>query len=157
MKTKNRFLIHGIGILTAVLLLAGCMDNSRYSKVQEELIIHNGTDSTIYVEYGFLRKMNLNDRPVTDTLSVHRYMTSWYQFDNSQINGLWISEKDFNAYVSQIRIYKLNKKDTTFVAPHYYNTKSAWAYEFENTNYDFDVSVKRSRNELTILPAMFNQ
>ena len=155
MKTKNRFLMYGIGILTAVLMLAGCMDNSRYSKVQEQLLIHNGTDSTIYIEYGFLRTMHLNDHQLMD--SVAPAYTAWYRFEDSQINGLWISEKDFNAYVSQIRIYKLNKKDTIFVAPHYYNTKSAWAYEYGTANYDFDVSVKQNHNDLTILPTMFNQ
>ena len=156
MKTKISFIISVFSILVMV-LITGCMDKSHYQKVTEKLVIKNGTDSTIYVEYVFLRNVISNRHQLTDTLCKSQHMTSWYEFNDSQISKLWLSEKDFNAYVSQIRIYKLNKKDTTFVAPHYYNTKSAWAYEYGTTNYDFDVSVKQNRNELTIVPTMFNQ
>lgn len=153
MKTSNRFLIVGICLLTTVLFLIGCMDNSSYPKVIETLIIHNETDSTIYVKYGFLEPISTYYRRVTD--SVPKSMSSWYSFDDSQITGLWISEKDFNKYVSKIRIYRLNKGDSTFVAPHYYNTKSAWNYTFYSGYYDH--SMKENHNELTILPEMFNK
>lgn len=153
MKTQNRFLLVGIGLL-AVVLLAGCMDNSRYYKVNEVLSIYNGTDSIIYVHYGFSNRFDYYRVNNTDTLSKNRQ--SMYRFDGSQINGLWMSEKDFNANVSKIKIYMLNKKDTIFVAPHYYNTKSAWTYEYSGSG-DYDYNVKENRNELIILPTMFNQ
>jgi hypothetical protein len=151
MKTKNSLLLGMIGVLTTV-LLAGCMDNSKYPKVSETLYIYNGTDSTIYVEYGFSNRFYSYYRNNTDSLPKTRL--SMYRFGDSQINGLWISEKDFNAYVSKIRIYKLNKKDTTFVAQHYYNSKSMWTYEYLNSGND-DYSIRENRNELIILPSMF--
>jgi len=153
MKHKNRFLIGGISLLTAVLFLVGCMDNSLNYIVPEMLLVHNRTDSTIYIEYGFLLTLNFNDHRVTDSIPA-TYLNG-YQFDTSLIKGLWMSEKDFNTYVSKIRIYKLKNGDTTFVAPHYYNTKSAWAYKFDNQGYEN--SPKINLNELTILPTMFNQ
>ena len=152
MKSKNKFLLVGIGFMATV-LLAGCMDNGQYPKVSELLYIQNGTDSIIYVEYGFSNRAYSYYGNNTD--SVPKTGVSIYQFDYSQINGLWMSEKDFNAYMLKIRIYKLNKKDTTFVAPHYYNTKSAWKYDFNNSNSEFGMKV--SRNVLIILPTMFNQ
>jgi len=154
MKSKNRFLKCVIGLLAVVLFLAGCMDNNLYSsKVEETLYIQNGTDSTIYVEYGFLRISNPYMRRVRD--SIPRSMSTSYRFVDSQINGLWMSEKDFNGYVSKIRIYKLKKTDTTFVAPRYFNKKSVWKYHFDNEGYDFNP--RMSLNDLTILPTMFNQ
>ena len=137
--------------MAVVLFLAGCMDNNLYYIAPETLYIQNGTDSTIYVEYGFLRTSNPYMRRVRD--SIPRSLSTFYQFNDLQINGLWMSEKDFNAYVSKIRIYKLNKRDTTFVAPPYFNTKSAWIYKFKNKVYE---NIPINHNELTILPAMFN-
>jgi hypothetical protein len=153
MKSKNRFLKSVIGFLAVVLTLVGCMDNNYYSsKVGEILYIQNGTDSTIYVEYGFLRTINPYMHRVRD--SIPRSMSTLYRFDDLLINGLWMSEKDFNAYVSKIRIYKLSRRDTTFVAPHYYNTKSVWIYKYNDPL--FYQGWKQNSNELTILPTMFN-
>jgi len=156
MKTKISFIISVFSILVMA-LITGCIDTNNYRKVTEVLIINNGTDSTIYVEYGFLRPRTSNSRQLTDTLYKSRLIRSWYQFDDSQVNKLWLSEKDFNAYVSKIRIYMINKKDTMFVAPHFYNTKSAWTCHFENMDYDFGINFKMNQSELTILPTMFNK
>jgi len=156
MKTKISFIISVFSILVMV-LITGCMDKSHYRKVTEKLVIKNGTDSTIYVEYVFLRNVISNRHQLTDTLCKSQHMTSWYEFNDSQISKLWLSEKDFNAYVSKIRIYMINKKDTLFVAQHYYNTKSAWTCHFENAYYDFDMNFKIIQNDLTILPTMFNK
>ena len=155
MKTRKEILIVAISLLIPVLFLAGCMDNSGlYSKVPESLYIQNGTESTIYVEYNFLKSTNVYQRNIKD--SVPKSMSSFYYFDDSQITGLWISEKDFNKYVSKIRIYQLIKGDSIFVAPQYYNTKSAWNYEFYQPGY-LESGIKENRNELTILPQMFNK
>lgn len=152
MKTKNRFLIVSIGLMTTLLFLAGCMDNNYYPKVSETLTIQNGTDTTIYVEYGFIVPFSNYGRMVTD--SVPPSMTSWFRFDDLLISGLWMSEKEFNSYVSKIKIYRLDKGDSIFVASHYYNSKSAWKYDFNNPGY-YDNDSKENRNELTILPEMF--
>jgi len=154
MKTKNRFLIVSIGLMTAVLFLVGCMDNNYYPKASETLYIQNGTDETIYVEYGFLEPINRYGRRVTD--SVPTSMSSWFRFDETQITGLWMSEKEFNMYVSKIRIYRLNKGDSTFITPHFFNSKSAWNYNLVSQGY-FDNDLKEIRNVLTILPEMFNK
>jgi hypothetical protein len=162
-KIETEFMRTNFSITKSVLtllftvLITGCIDNSQYRKVTEVLIVNNGTDSTIYVEYGFLRPRTSNSRQLTDTLYKSRLTRSWYQFDDSQVNKLWLSEKDFNAYVSKIRIYMINKKDTMFVAPHFYNTKSAWTCHFENMDYDFGINFKMNQSELTILPTMFNK
>lgn len=148
MKTGNGFLMIGIGLMTTVMVLTGCIDNNYYPMATETLFIQNGTDSTIYVEYGFLDPINPYYRGERD--SVPKSMSSWYYFENTQIKDLWMSEKNFNKYVSEIRIYRLNEGDSIFVAPHYYNTKSAW-------NYNFVSDIKEIENKLTILPEMFNK
>ncbi len=149
MKTRNGFLIIGIGLMTTALFLTGCMDTNLISRVSESLEIQNGTDSTIYVEYGFLDPLNAYyNGGVRD--SVPMSLSSRYYFYNMQETDLWMSEKNFNKYVSEIRIYRLVKGDSIFVEPHYYNTKSAWNYKFLD---DFN----QIQNKLTILPGMFNK
>lgn len=148
MKTRIGFLIIGISLMTTVLFLTGCIDNNYNAMVSETLFIQNGTDTTIYVEYGFLDPIITYYRGERD--SVPKSLSSWYYFDNTQIKDLWMSEKNFNKYVSEIRIYKLNKGDSIFVAPHYYNTKSAW-------NYNFLSGMNEIQNKLIILPEMFNK
>jgi hypothetical protein len=154
MKTKNRFLIVSIGLMTTVLFLVGCMDNNYYPKVSETLNIQNGTDTTIYVEYGFLEPDIYPGRKVT--VSFTKSMSGWLRFEDTQITGLWMSEKEFNKYVSKIRIYNLIKGDSIFVDPHYFNTKSAWKSNFYNSGSSIH-DYKENRNELTILPEMFNK
>ena len=154
MKTKNRFSIVSIGLLTTVLYLVSCMDNNYYPKVSEILIIQNGTDSTIYVEYSFLESNIYPGRRVTN--SVTKSMSGWLRFEDTQITGLWMSEKEFNKCVSKIRIYHLIKGDSTFVDPHYFNTKSAWKSNLYNSGSSIH-DYKENLNELTILPEMFNK
>lgn len=153
MKKKKGSLFVGIWLMTTVLFFAGC-DNSYYSKVSETLYIQNGTDSTIYVEYGFLKSIRPFDQNRTDT--VRRYFSSSFQFDDAQVPDLWMSEKDFNKYVSKIKIYRILNGDSIFVSPQYYNTKSAWDYKFY-TNGNYEYGIKESQNNLTIVPEMFNQ
>lgn len=145
---KSRFFIKGLCVLTTVLFLTGCLDNSSYPKVAETLIIYNNTDSTIYIEYGFLKSISPAGHVRRD--SVPKSMSSFFQFNDSMITNLWISEKDFNIYVSQLKIYRLENRDSIFVAARYYNTKSAWDYHFNNNNY-----MKENQNELNIYPEMF--
>jgi len=152
MKTRNKANIIGISLIISVLLLAACIDNSRYPKVVETLYIHNETDTTIYVEYGFLKQMNGYGRGVKD--SVPKSMQTWFQFDDSLVTNLWMSEQDFNKYVSQLKIYKLVKGDSIFVAPRYYNAKSVWDCKFYG---GYESDFKENQNDLTIHPEMFNK
>ena len=138
--------------MISVLFIASCVDNSRYPKVTEILYIHNETDSTIYIEYGFLKHVSTYEWRIKD--SIPKSMSSWFRFDDSRVTNLWMSENDFDKYVSQLKIYKLENGDSIFVDPQYYNTKSAWDYHFYNED---DSNIKENQNNLTIHSEMFNK
>ena len=142
---SSRFLLF---ICIGIVAFTSC--EPYYPKVSEVLLYTNKTDSTVYIYYGFLHK---TESVFADNGSVQYYYGSnSFVFDNSLVTNLWMSEQDFNKYVSQIKMYRVTLGDTTYVNPLFYANKSLWKHTYHS---EYNVGMRESTNELTITPEMF--
>ena len=141
-------------IVTSVFM--SCRDDY-YPKVPEVLYIRNNTGNEFYVKYGFTDSIPNAYRKniqLIDTMGWHSY----YQFEDSMVTDLWMSESKFNELVSQISIYRIQHNDTSYVNPKYYNKKSAWEHNaYSDINYFNSHQLISSDNQLSICDSMFTK
>lgn len=140
-------------------VLTGCPRNY-HQKTTEIIYFYNATDTTIYIQYGFISPSDSfslvffpNKIPGTNIDCIKRNEVSVYTFNDSLINQLWMSEETFHKEVSKIRIFKVLNQDTIYVNPIDYATKSKWEVHFR-TGYDFISN--EILNYFAISDSMFN-
>lgn len=133
-----------------------CKDDY-YPKVHEVLYIKNNTGDEFFVKYSFTDSIPNAYRKnvqLIDTLGWHSY----YEFEDSMIADLWMSESKFNELVSQISIYRIQHNDTSYVNSKYYNKKSAWEHNaYSDNNYFNNNQLTSSYNQLTVCDSMFTK
>lgn len=175
MNKKNLFIL--LSFVT-IFSFISCYDE--YSrKISEELYFVNEATTEIYIKFDFLDKNLLNidtvelknpnseffDRFFVEDGKVKivrlnpTNITFQYQFDESYIKDIWMSEREFNHYISQIHIYKIVNNDTLFVNPNLYNKKSKWDYHIYTDGHFFYRSTVPSAvsNRLNINDNMFDK
>lgn len=160
----------------ATLSFVSC-DDEYYGKISEELTFLNETQKDVYIKFGFLDKNLLNidtfelknpnshiynrfyiEDGIVKTVRLDTVSPNFqYDFDNSYIKDIWITEKEFNNYLSQIQIYMIDNNDTIYANPDLYNKKSRWDYYLYYDNILFIRSKKPSvvNNNLRITNDMF--
>ena len=141
-------------LFTVSSFFVSCVDDF-YPKVNEVLYFKNNTDDNFFVKYGFTDSIPNAYRKniqLIDTLYFHNE----YEFENSMITDLWMSESKFNELVSQISIYRIQNNDTSYVNPKYFNKKSAWEHSTFGDDNLFNVNPPNfSYNQLTVCDSMF--
>ncbi len=131
----------------AVFAFTSC-DDEYYGKISENLTFLNETKKDIYINFEFLDKNLLNidtfelknpnssiynrfyiNKGIVKTVRLDTIFPIFqYDFDISYIKDIWITEKEFNNYVSQIQIFMIDNNDTIYANPNLYNKKSKWDY-----------------------------
>lgn len=151
---KNK-LIHFSGFLGLLAALLSACDD-QYPKVSENLQIYNKTNSAVFIDYGNVKNGESyyhylkNGAHYLDT--VPAFYWSHYSYKDSLYNNLWMSKEQFHTLVAEIKIYKIENKDTLYVDKKYYDEKEDWQVELFRS-YNF----ARNDNSLTITDEMFNQ
>lgn len=125
---KKMYLYYVI-IVAAFLLLPSCYSNQYYGKVHESLYFINQTDSLVFIRFGFEGRKSPFQTVLLDTNQSYEY-----DFNESYIENLWMSENEFDGYVSQISIYSLIDNDTLYVDSSFYNHKVLWKYQYIDGN-----------------------
>jgi len=149
---KNISLIFLVIIICAS--FTACNDTLPMEHITEQLYIVNKTDLEIYIRFDFLKQdfwfidsAQMDNSLITyydkfykhngiyntvrlDTSQLEYTNSFTFYFDKSFIKDLWMSESEFNRYVSQIQIFKIHNNDTVFMNPELYNNKSKWKYCF---------------------------
>jgi hypothetical protein len=166
-----------------LLLLSSCTScNDEYhGKIEEHLNLVNKTKSDVYIKFGFVKKnllnmdsLSLNDpnnqaynrffieNNIVNTVRLDSVFNEFtYYFESDDIQNIWMSEKEFNQYVSQLKIYKIINNDTIYANPETYNQKSDWEYSLFYSGGGILISTPTTLsnvfNYLTITDNMFAQ
>jgi len=153
----NSTIISAVIIFIVTSIFMGCRDDY-YPKVPEVLYIKNNTGNEFFVKYSFtdsIPNAYYKNIQLIDTIGWHSY----YQFEDSMITDLWMSESKFNELVSQINIYRIQHNDTSYVNPKYFNKKSAWEHNaYSDINYYGNShQLISSYNQLTVCDSMFTK
>jgi hypothetical protein len=145
MKSKLLFKILFFSISFFVI---SCDDRSYYPKIDESITVINKTDTLLYVEYDFETDLNFakKDSAFSNASTIH-YITNKTDYP-------WLRVSDFEAIISKIKIYRLEKNDTLFVNGNLYNKRSQWNYQLSPY---FDSSTFANFNSINITPEMFNK
>lgn len=162
------------------LYFMGCNDEY-HGKIEEHLNLVNKTKSDVYIKFGFVKKnllnmdsLSLNDpnnqaynrffieNNIVNTVRLDSVFNEFtYYFESDDIQNIWMSEKEFNQYVSQLKIYKIINNDTIYANPETYNQKSDWEYSLFYSGGGILISTPTTLsnvfNYLTITDNMFAQ
>lgn len=151
--------------LLGVLLLFGLFscgdDYNYYPKVQEELMILNNTDTLLVIDYGL-------QYDTANYYGQHNRDTVWSKTKTARPfpehhGELWMGHSEFEQFTSKIKIYKILDKDTIFVAPSFYQSRTKWTNQLNRYSggdlfhtYSTPSTIVNV-NSLTISPEMFTK
>ncbi len=133
-------------LLLLSLLTLSCSDYNYYPRVFEVLSIKNETDFELY----FLKK---NSTIYNDTFKIERagnFRNEIYGYEYD----LWLSEAQFEDYLSDVIIFRVNNEnDTICIDPAFYRKKTNWTLHTES--YHDWGEMKTNYNSLNLNSSMF--
>jgi len=119
MKTLKLYIF--IAVISLCFIFSAC-ENNDFKKSAEILLIYNASDSTFCINYGTLSRRY--DYFMSDTLS--KYSQSYHRFYESEFNGPWMTEAEYNKYLKEITMYHVVGHDTFVVDKKFYDTIDKW-------------------------------
>ena len=131
-------------LILSLLILSCSSDYNYYPKVIEVLTIKNETNFELY----FLKNNIYNEAIKIERAGGSMIEISGYEYD------LWLSEAQFEDFLSDVIIFRVNdENDTVYIDPVYYRKKTNWTLHTES--YHDWGEMKTNYNILNLNSSMF--
>lgn len=132
-------------LISLTVFIVSCSDYNYYPKVFEVLTFENETDYKLY----YIKKSTLTDNYTFEIERTRSFRTEIYGYEYD----LWLSEAQFEDFLSDVKIFRVNNEnDTIYIDPTYYRKKTNWTLQTES--YHDWGEMKTNYNSLTLTSSM---